>query len=85
MLHSHCHKFHKCRTFVASVASVTFSFRKCHIAKDTMKTLDTTPKNMLEEEFPSSDSRNKCFSMGIAHLDNFWEDQRSHAHTQGAP
>jgi hypothetical protein len=39
---------------------------------------------MLEEEAPSSDSRNKCFSMGIAHLGNFWEDQRSPAHIQGA-
>jgi hypothetical protein len=42
MSHSHCRKCRKCHTFFASVVSVPFSFRKCHIVNDTMKTLDTT-------------------------------------------
>jgi hypothetical protein len=39
---------------------------------------------MLEEEAPSFDSWNKCFSMRISHLGNFLEDQCSLAHIQGA-
>jgi hypothetical protein len=42
--HSHCRKCHKCLNFVASVISVSFSFRKCQIVNETMKTLYTTPK-----------------------------------------
>jgi hypothetical protein len=44
MSHSHCHKCRKCRTFVTSVVSFTFSFCKCRITNDTSKTLYKTPK-----------------------------------------
>jgi hypothetical protein len=44
MSHYHYHKCRKCLTFFTSVVNVTFSFCICHIAKNTMETLDTSSK-----------------------------------------